>query len=208
MKICAMSDLHGFLPKSLPECDIILLAGDICPLSKAKRQLFWMEYQFKKWLIDVGKPVFACAGNHDWPLAENREKIESFNLPWTYLQDEFVEYEGLKIYGTPWQRRFYDWAFNLEEHQLMGKWNLIPDDVDILICHSPPKYYGDMGSNGFFLGSESLTWRIQEISPKLVVFGHIHEGRGQWQFKGTTLANVTMLDGKYRQVHSPFVIEI
>jgi hypothetical protein len=28
-----------------------------------------------------------------------------------YLQDEAVTIEGLRFYGSPWQPRFFDWAF-------------------------------------------------------------------------------------------------
>ena len=31
----------------------------------------------------------------------------------TYLEDELVEIEGIRIYGSPWQPEFCDWAFNL-----------------------------------------------------------------------------------------------
>jgi hypothetical protein len=30
-----------------------------------------------------------------------------------YIQDELIEVEGLRIYGSPWQPEFGGWAFNL-----------------------------------------------------------------------------------------------
>jgi hypothetical protein len=30
-----------------------------------------------------------------------------------YIQDELIEVEGLRIYGSPWQPEFCGWAFNL-----------------------------------------------------------------------------------------------
>jgi Icc-related predicted phosphoesterase len=203
-----MSDLHGELPDKLPDCDIVLLAGDICPPAKRVRQIGWMDDWLRRWLRRIDKPVFACAGNHDWPMYESPEEVARLRLHWTYLQDKATEYEGLKIYGTPWQQKFYDWAFNLDELHLAGKWNMIPDDTDILICHSPPKYYGDLTIDGRFAGSESLTWRIKDIAPKLVVFGHIHPGRGEWRFGETTLANVAMVGRDDKLAHEPWVGEI
>ncbi len=84
---------------------------------------------------------------------------------------------------------------------------MIPDGTDILITHGPPHGFGDAAPrdrNSFEnVGSPSLLKRIKEVKPKLVVFGHIHEGRGQWHLGDTTLANVTLLDGRYRAVHDP-----
>ena len=95
-----------------------------------------------------------------------------------YLQDSTTEIYGIKIYGTPWQPKFCGWAFNLERGQeLMDKWDLIPDDTDILITHTPPVGYGDLCSSGTRAGCVDLLLSVQHrIQPKYHVYGHIHEG--------------------------------
>ena len=154
-------------------------------------------------------PVIGIAGNHDWPFQNSPKAIKEADLPWTYLQDSSTTFKGLNVYGTPWSKEFGDWAFMKDELRLTGKWNMIPDDTDILICHGPPKYYGDRTWDGRFEGSEGLTWRIGQVSPKLVVFGHIHEGRGDWQFGDTRLANVTLMDKHHEPgIHKPWVYEM
>ena len=207
MKFACLSDTHGKLPE-IPECDAVLMAGDICAHGEYPQQLRWMNTTLRSWLVKVNKPVFACAGNHDWPMYEAPNDVLRLRLPWKYLQDDWVMHEGFKIYGTPWQKKFYDWAFNMEEHQLAGKWNMIPDDTDILVCHSPPKFYGDLNQQGEHCGSESLTWRIQQIKPKLVVFGHIHCARGEWRNAHTIMANVAVLNESYQLVHEPWIVEL
>ena len=57
-------------------------------------------------------------------------------------------------------------------------------------------------------GSPSLLRRIEVVAPKLAIFGHIHEGRGEWQHGATRLANVTILDERYQHVHPPWVFEL
>ena len=217
MKIAAASDIHGFLWDEIPECDVMFLAGDLMPFighHSKKARLKWLDEDFRQWLLHVGYsspkgvPVIGCAGNHDWPFYEYPEEVAALKLPWTYLQDSHTMFQGLKVYGTPWQRVFYDWAFNLQEHQLAGKWNLIPDDTDILLCHSPPKFYGDLTRDGRHEGSESLTWRIKQIEPKLVIFGHIHNGRGEARDNKTLYTNVSFLDESYHPVHGFWTMEM
>ena len=95
-----------------------------------------------------------------------------------YLQDSGTRLYGIKIYGTPWQPKFCDWAFNLKRGQeLMQKWDMIPDDTDILITHTPPVGYGDLCASGVRAGCVDLLTSVQKrIRPKYHIYGHIHEG--------------------------------
>lgn len=57
-KICALSDLHGHLPKIEP-CELVLLAGDIVPLNiqfDNAASTLWFLDEFTKW-IDSLSPV-------------------------------------------------------------------------------------------------------------------------------------------------------
>lgn len=214
MKILAISDLHGHLPSIETKSDILLIAGDICPSGKPNRQLYWLETNFKKWLSSIKIPVFAVAGNHDWPFfsdefPELKKKVNAIGLKWTYLEDSGVDYKGLKIWGTPWQPKFFDWAFNLTEPELEEKFKLIPDNTDILISHGPPYGYGDyVIRDNEHAGSISLLNRIKNINLKLSVFGHIHCARGSWELANTKLANVTLVNENYEMVYKPFECEI
>lgn len=212
MKIVAISDQHGFLPK-IEECDLLLIAGDICPTTNHRLdfQEYWLGTNFKWWLQEIpAKKIVGIAGNHDEIFQKKPSAVPK--LPWTYLQDSETEFEGLKIWGTPWQPYFYDWAFNLYEKELAEKWALIPNDADIIVVHGPPHGYGDkaprVGGRGYELtGSPSLLEKIKEVKPKLCVFGHIHEGRGEWKLDNTILANVTILNGRYEMVYDPVVFK-
>jgi Icc-related predicted phosphoesterase len=205
LRIVCASDLHGTLPK-LPDGDLLLLGGDYCP-KRRRDQHWWFRGEFKPWLEEHDKrfTIVGVAGNHDWYFVD---KPNYYNLPWTYLQDAWTEFRGLKIYGAPWQLRFFDWAFNLDEPELEKKWALIPDDADVLLLHGPPLGVGDEGVRGHPLGSPSLRARIEEIKPKLVVFGHIHEGYGQYQIGETLCVNASHMDERYRPVNPIQVIEL
>jgi Icc-related predicted phosphoesterase len=214
MKIVALSDLHGHLPAALSACDLLLLAGDLTPVEDHDPffQALWLNDVFRSWLSrQPARKIVGIAGNHDF-VFEQAPELVARDLPWTYLQDAGIEWEGLKIWGTPWQPWFFDWAFNGTPEQLVRKWALIPDDTDILVVHGPPYGYGDGVPEGDGsvrrCGCPHLLERIEAVRPRLVIFGHIHEGRGEWQLGPTRMANVTLVDGAYRPVHEPWVVEL
>jgi hypothetical protein len=213
MKIVAMSDLHGYLPEVVPACDLLLLAGDLAPVRNhaLDYQASWLNGDFRHWLRRLpARKIVGIAGNHDLIFEHAPERVPR-DLSWTYLQDAGLEWEGLRIWGTPWQPWFFDWAFNGTPELLRAKWALVPEGTDILVVHGPPRGYGDgvPERGGVRLcGCPHLLERIREIGPRLVVFGHIHEGRGQWQVGPSRLANVTLLDEAYRPVYPPCVFEM
>jgi Icc-related predicted phosphoesterase len=212
MKIVAVSDQHGFLP-DIPTCDLLLIGGDFTPVKNHSIpfQAEWLDTTFRRWLQGVpARKIIAVAGNHDFIFQEAPERVPR-DLPWQYLQDSGTGWEGLKIYGTPWQPWFHDWAFNLHEPDLVRVWEKVPDDTDILLLHGPPLGYGDgvpeRGGKVRRTGSPSLLARIEKIQPRLVVYGHIHEGRGEWRLGRTVLANVTIVDEGYDPIFPPWVYE-
>jgi len=203
-RICCISDLHGHFPK-IPDCDLLILGGDYCP---CQQQAWWFREIFAQWLeVESRKrPIIGVAGNHD-RYFERHPHVTP--MAWTYLQDSGTEWNGLKIWGTPWQPRFFDWAFNLDEPDLAEKWKLIPDDTDILILHGPPYGYGDFSSFGnVHTGSPSLLERIEEIQPRLVVAGHIHSGYGRYQIGNTAFLSCSVVDERYRVANQPQVFEV
>lgn len=213
MNIVAISDMHGVLP-AIPPCDLLLIAGDICPVQNHNIafQAEWLNSVFRRWLESVPcQQIIGVAGNHDFVFEKAPETVPN-DLRWTYLQDSETEWNGWHIYGSPWQPWFFDWAFNASDEQLEQNWAKVPEHTDILVCHGPPHGFGDgVMQNGGKITNEGcrhLRQRIEMVQPKLVVFGHIHEGRGQWQTSSTILANVSILDIHYRPVHIPWTVSL
>jgi Icc-related predicted phosphoesterase len=213
MKVVAVSDLHGHLP-AISGCDLLLIAGDICPLTNhgVEFQAAWLDADFRRWLRSLAdvRHVVGIAGNHDF-IFERAPQLVPPDLPWTYLQDSLAEIEGLRIWGTPWQPRIGGWAFGGTPDELKEKWSRIPSAVDVIVVHGPPRFYGDgVPREGRVenVGCPHLLRRIDEIGPRLVVYGHIHEGRGRWEIGRTTLANVTLLDERYNLVYQPWTFDL
>jgi Icc-related predicted phosphoesterase len=162
--------------------------------------------------------VVFIAGNHDFGFQREpkmAKEVVNYYKDIIYLQDSFLGYgvdleNYVKIYGSPWQPEFHNWAFNLPKNglELAQKWNEIPDDTDILITHGPAFGYLDtiMGQYDN-LGCELLTKRIKTIKPKIHVCGHIHSGYG-YVFDGDThYINASVLDEQYQYTQKPLTVE-
>ena len=82
------------------------------------------------------------AGNHETNLPRHsRDQIQRDLPSAIYLQDSSVDLEGIRIYGAPWTGyRWFSFARSFTDYysQLDRKWDLIPDDVDVLVTNGPP----------------------------------------------------------------------
>jgi Icc-related predicted phosphoesterase len=218
-KICCISDLHGYLPK-IPECDLLLIGGDICGDGHSLLQARWLDVAFRDWLEHVpAKDIVGVCGNHDL-VFESAPHLLPKDLPWHYLQDNLVELQGFKIYGLPWVSPVWG-AFNSREENLIRKYQNIPDDVDIIISHGPPfgirdeaplRYYSAENETewpgGEHCGSPSFREKIFDIKPKLVLFGHIHEGHGVSEFNDIIFVNAALMDAQNTPIYDPMIFNI
>jgi len=140
----------------------------------------------------------------------NCDEIKKTLTNCTYLEDSSVEICGLKIYGTPHQPEYGGWAFNLVRgQQCLNKWNLIPEDVDVLVTHSPPLGFGDLTSTGVRAGCVELLHSVQRrIKPKYHVYGHIHEGYGVRSDGKILFINASTCDINYRPCNPAIVFDV
>lgn len=199
MRIYAISDLHGYLPEA-PECELLLLGGDYCPTRDLEQERRFMSGPFSTWLkAQKARYIVGVAGNHDFILQHDPEFARS--LPWRYLQDELLDLEGVRIYGTPWTPMFYNWAFMLSERELAKKFETIPSKLDILLTHGPAYRRLDKTANNVHAGSTALFERIAVAQPDSVVCGHIHEARGVLDTEHTRYYNVSHVDLRYEPKH-------
>lgn len=218
MRLVLTSDWHGELPSDLPEGDFLIIAGDLLPVwnHSPEFQFDWFVDDLMPHLADLGYDRTLCvAGNHDF-LFENAfaDGLEKYLPPKVhYLQDQALEFEGSKFYGSPWSMKFGNWAFMTDEETLGALYDTcIPEDTDVLITHGPPYGAGDRTSDRYhsplMVGSRSLTAWIEKNQPKLVVTGHIHEAYGQYCIGDTVVQNVSMMDLDYEPVNPAVVFDI
>eukprot|EP01119_Soliformovum_irregulare_P021604 TRINITY_DN7229_c0_g1_i1.p1 TRINITY_DN7229_c0_g1~~TRINITY_DN7229_c0_g1_i1.p1 ORF type:complete len:255 (-),score=39.45 TRINITY_DN7229_c0_g1_i1:115-879(-) len=182
LKIVCISDTHRkHREMHVPDGDILVHTGDFGDYFTTSMQRDIIE--FNNWLGTLPhKHKLVVAGNHDLVLnPDDVERSRKLLSNCTYLQDETVEVEGIKIHGCPWQPTRL-WikrsnAFSIDPPELRKKLDLIPEDVDILLTHCPAitildDYFGRKG------GSEDILNYVISKKPKMYVFGHIHFAPG------------------------------
>jgi len=221
MKITFISDTHSKhnqVTSSLHGGDVIIHAGDI-----SNRGYLTEIQDFIKWFSKIENYTHKIfiAGNHDFGCQDEVLAVEELlrlNPGSEYLYDDLFligkdedDYEDMvKVWGSPWQPEFYNWAFNLSRQgaELKEVWSMIPSDVDILITHGPPHGHLDyVDYSKQNVGCELLRDRIDLIKPKIHVFGHIHSSYG-YKFDGTThFFNAAVLDERYNFTQKPLTVE-
>ena len=208
MKFVFLSDTHGKHDEiTIPQADVFIFCGDMCSVGTLPEVESFAR--FLKGLPHKHKVVIA--GNHDFPFEnESKEVAEKMvrDAGAIYLNDSQTVIEGIKIWGSPIQPRFFDWAFNRDRGEEINKhWELIPEDTDVLITHGPPYGILDKIKNGNLVGCEELRKRVDLLKPKVHAFGHIHESSGIKEISGTTFVNASNLDFHYEYKNRPLTYD-
>lgn len=216
MIIDCIADLHGHYPQ-LDGGDLLIVAGDLTTRDAGCEYIefcLWLAIQPYKMRIVIG-------GNHDSMLEKEPTILKESDsstpcLPWIYLCDSGAEFEGLKIWGSPWSLTFpginpHCTAFTGTEEDLEAKFKLIPDDTDILITHGPPYGILDRMVDGRHVGIKSLQMELfRRLRLKLIVCGHIHESYGIEPPGGIVerAVNCSHVNERYEPVNKPIRIKL
>ncbi|MDM7921771.1 MAG: metallophosphatase domain-containing protein [Pyrinomonadaceae bacterium] len=214
MRVVCISDTHNCSEQvSVPDGDLLIHSGD-ATINGTHDEIS----RFAEWFTSLPhRNKIFVAGNHDWLFERDNEAARlMLGNSVIYLQDSSAVVEGMKVYGSPWQPRFYDWAFNLSRGPALAeKWSMVPDDVEILVTHGPPNGILDEVPRVWGIentGCEELRKRVDEIvgrgSLKLHVFGHIHCGYGVKRIGEVTFVNASTCDEGYEPTQHPIVIDI
>jgi len=140
MRLVCISDLHSYYLGSIPDGDVLIIAGDICSNGNRLEIVNYDDF-----FGDLPHPhTLIIAGNHDWPFVYlNKEQKHKLFKYAPYLEAEGVEIDGVKFWGSPWQPTYLDWAFNLSPGPKLAEvWAKIPSATDVLITHGPPRHSG------------------------------------------------------------------
>jgi len=183
MKIHHISDIHCnhdklVIPDNL---DFLIVTGDVSNVRmpgrneiEVRRFLTWFHNQ------KATHKVFV-PGNHDSSIESGYVTRHDFeNLGMHFLDKEGKDIGGLKFWAAPDCPRFGDWSYMRPREEMYDKvWQHMPEDIDILMTHSPPSGQLDLtddwsGGSLVHVGCEGLMRAVMDRRPKLHCFGHIH----------------------------------
>jgi hypothetical protein len=232
MRIVVISDQHGYLPE-IPPCDLLIIAGDVCPdrfgpfvaMHNPDQQKSWFNRSVRSWLArSPATHKVLTWGNHDWcgqtcsfrhdsPAEARTTELQILVDEGTRVPAGSAGEATVSVWATPWSNQFMNWAFMKPAPDLETIYAEIPEGIDILTSHQPPYGYGDryddVGSGKLeYLGSRELLATIERVRPKLVICGHIHDGYGRFEHAGIPIYNVSVVDEQYQFVHPPTVIDL
>lgn len=181
MKILHISDTHGFhkqikIPKGI---DMIIHTGDASN-QKDPYQNEWEMKDFLMWYetLDIKYKIY-IPGNHDTSIEKGLiKKIDFLSRHIHLLNHDWIDIEGIKIFGSPYTPTFGEWAFMKDRSKISRVWEKIPEEMDIIAIHGPCKGILDLSYNRKneleFCGDSALKKRIMKLQPKLFLSGHIH----------------------------------
>lgn len=235
-----------------PACDVLLHCGDLTMTGELH------EYSRTLSLLASipAELKLVIAGNHDltldkdWWLNNRNVHRQGEQGEWqaahdmwrgqaakdagvTYLEEgmhQFTLKSGatFKLYASPYQPEFYNWAFPYAHHedrfnppgsalsayQPRHTQNIaetpIPDwpNVDIVMTHGPPLHVLDQTERGSDVGCPHLLSAIARARPRLHCFGHIHEGwgveRGVWPKKRDPTRPFALVESSQTDSSKPF----
>ena len=208
MKIVCISDTHNrHAELRLPPSDVLVHAGDYSMRghdAESEAYLNWFAAQPHRHKILI-------AGNHDFIFEKRRQKARAMVPAGViYLEDEGINLDGVRFWGSPVTPIFEDWAFMHGAAAIGTYWDAILDDTNVLITHGAAYRALDrVLPHGDQVGCPRLRQALESpLCPKLHVFGHIHEGYRQLVDGGLTSVNASFLDHRCLPVHAPVIVTL
>ena len=195
--ICHASDWHGHWYE-LPPADLYIFTGDMLPnfphltrnfrikeYNEINRQTTWIRDLanaepggLRRFLGNPDAPVALVRGNHDFIDIGRFFGGEYFEV--TPYAGECKEFCGLRIggfRGIPPIGGY--WSDEITQVERAARIRDMPGDLDVIICHPPPKGILACIWGCVELRTKVDLWEMFDNGPKLICFGHIHEEGGK-----------------------------
>lgn len=197
MELKIISDTHNQhskIPYDALETDVLIHCGDA-----AVRGTYEELKSFLDWFVKApAKYKLYLPGNHDKGLKKNnglKELMAAYGIQNPHRN--LITINGHTFWGNEVVPYWSALTGKVSPSYITRYhvWRKMPENLDVLITHCPPRYILDLAARGEHLGCEQLALRIKDAKPRFHVFGHIHEHRGlSVTTSPTTYYNCSMLD--------------
>jgi Icc-related predicted phosphoesterase len=199
----------------VPDGDLLVYAGDFSMRAKMNDVV-----EFARWIKSLPHShKIIIPGNHDVYCEKNLPWTRDEFFPALALNHESCSIAGYRIFGSPYTSSIYEpspWSFDYPRVGSHSEklWSQIPTTTDILVTHGPPKgildyvpVVGPEEDNN--VGDVNLLYHVNRVRPKLHLFGHIHEGYGNYTATwGTKFYNVCICNESYRPINPITVLDL
>ncbi len=218
MKILAIGDPHGKLPKNLNKIvkgnkiEVIVCIGDVPPVPKnaVRSGTVHFSKEFLKKADKSFKDIVKKLCSYELPILILKGNMYTSRRGSKVARAIFSKYKNL-IYKKTGKVRIkgvnfilFDMIYEKHSHSYHTKAKLgghkkrepklnkmLKGNRDqVLLSHTPPFGYVDKTHSGKHIGSKILLNAIKKHQPKLVLCGHIHEARGQAKIGKTHVMNL------------------
>lgn len=183
VKIWFISDTHTMHEQlEIPtDIDWVIHCGDEAN-SKDPLRNYQESIRFFEWYdaLDIPIKIFV-PGNHSTAIYNNLlDPKELFPNIITLIHEE-IQIGPYKIFGSPYTPAYgQSWAYMKKRNRMEMVWRTLPDEIDILLTHGPPKTVLDLTKDIetdqlVQAGCKSLMNYVQKIKPLIHAFGHFHD---------------------------------
>uniref|UniRef100_A0AC34QEX5 Calcineurin-like phosphoesterase domain-containing protein n=1 Tax=Panagrolaimus sp. JU765 TaxID=591449 RepID=A0AC34QEX5_9BILA len=196
LRFVCISDTHEKLGKVLagiPPGDVLVHCGDFTNFGEAE--------EIKQFDLEMAqlphRHKIVVAGNHELGFEDGEDLA---------LRDS--KYVGR---GTA---RGYELLKNcvyLQDSsitELLECWKKIPDDVDVLLTHTPPLGHLDLFCGERWGCADLLEAVEKRVKPKYHVFGHVHENPGCTTNGTTVFVNAANCNNSLEPANPPIVFDL
>lgn len=225
MKIWHITDSHGFHSQyKVPEgIDVVCFTGD----ESNSRSPFMNHHEFIEFVewyaeVDIHHKLY-IPGNHSTFVYHNerqaKDMLKDNSITWLHKTEIVID--GIKFYGDGTSPTFGNWVYMCKRETINRHWEMIPNDVEVLLTHSPPKGILDLSEDRQYklerCGCGALNKRIKVLDElKVHLFGHIHNNKdiintGILVREGVKYSNATGVeDGRFNKglVYNGNIIEL
>jgi Icc-related predicted phosphoesterase len=207
LKLVIVSDTHGRHESlGVLSGDVLIHCGDFgVGGTDGERSIAELDSWFSRQNFRL---ILCTGGNHDFVAEELRSMARPVFRHARLLQDEAATLDGVVFYGAPWVPELASWAHYLDNDDIRRAWMKIPENVGVLITHTPPRGILDRNSSGKECGCPHLRDRLRELRPAVHCFGHIHASAGAVEVGGTRFVNASIVNSRYQVVCEPTVIQL